>query len=520
MAAAGMLVAIERLGAVRAPGMGFSIGAAWRIAEHGARCRPSLPRRTMASASGAGAAPTVEVSAVGSAHLEQLYEFARLGLADEAEDALYGMVDEGLEPTAEHYAAMISACARGSDVERAERWLFRMQALDVQPNLGTYNALMWVAAEAGKPEFAARWLEDAEAAGFDPDVESYQALFQALRKAGDKLNVEAWAERMMTAGVQPDAACCHSIMGTFADAGMMPKVEEWLAIMEQSFGITPGVEAYNVVISGHIAAGDIRSAAQLMEEMEDRNLVPNLESYKLLIGDEKSFHGYEVVTKWLNKLLKAGLEIDAPGYTAIVGALSAAGKASEAEEWFSRMVDEGKANAKALALLVEVLTLRGGAQGPEMAQDWTDQLVETGLALTPAVHAALMANDIFRGDFEQVEARMQRMEGEGLEMNEDSLVALLLAYANARPQQSQLAEQMFKQQMLRGRIEASPTVFEALRSAVGGARCLALRRELQLSKEGTDHTEPSAAKTRQKLLKRWGAAEKRSQVPVELLSWE
>eukprot|EP00434_Breviolum_minutum_P013712 symbB.v1.2.012089.t1/scaffold822.1/size350215/16 len=89
-----------------------------------------------------------------------------------------------------------------------------------------------------------------------------------------------------------------------------------------------------------------------------------------------------------------------------------------------------------------------------------------------------------------VEARMQQMEADGLEIEEDSLTVLLLAYGYAKPQQTLLAEQMFKQQMLRGKVRATREVLEALRLAVGGARCLQLRRELQI---GSEKKSPDAA---------------------------
>merc|ERR1711948_121297 len=153
------------------------------------------------------------------------------------------------------------------------------------------------------------------------------------------------------------------------------------------------------------------------------------------------------------------------------------------------MVEAGLQTSTALAIVVDALVLSGGGEGMEAAQEWIDQCVAAGMTLTPAVYAALSSIDVFSGDFEQVEARMQQMEADGIDMDEDSLTTLLLAYANAEPQQSQLAEQMFKSQMLGGKMIASRQVLEALRAAVGGGRCLALRRELKLAKDFTQEEE-------------------------------
>ncbi|CAK9058494.1 unnamed protein product [Durusdinium trenchii] len=137
-----------------------------------------------------------------------------------------------------------------------------------------------------------------------------------------------------------------------------------------------------------------------------------------------------------------------------------------------------------------------------------------------------------RGDFEQVEARMQRMERDGLEIDEDALTVLLLAYGYAKPQQTLLAEQMFKQQMLRGKVKATREVLEALRLAVGGARCLQLRRELQIGttkkspQEAIDYAAKSAAGKNQNPM---GRSRSRSRVwksflppepPQKRLKWE
>merc|ERR1711879_320637 len=153
------------------------------------------------------------------------------------------------------------------------------------------------------------------------------------------------------------------------------------------------------------------------------------------------------------------------------------------EDWYSAAVDKGRPTAEALAALITALMLHGDPDDRlETAEEWIEVTKQLLVEPTPAVYAALAAADVVSGDFEQVEARMQQMEMDGLEMNADSLTALLLSYANSDPQQRQIAEQVFKQQMLRGRVKPTRDVLEALRAACGGARCLDLRRQLDISR--------------------------------------
>jgi len=258
-----------------------------------------------------------------------------------------------------------------------------------------------------------------------------------------------------------------------------------MAIAEQNLGVALSIETYNIAVGGYVSRGDVDRAESLVQRLIDSGLQPNVNTYRLLIGDGTFHRDLTVVARWAKELAASGAEVDEDTFESVIGAWSAVGDAERAEAWFSKMVDADLQTPTALAIVVDALVLSGGAEGMEAAQEWVDQFIASGMALTPAVYAALSSVDVFNGDFEQVEARMQQMEADGIDMDEDSLTTLLLAYANAEPQQGQLAEQMFKSQMLGGKMKASRKVFEALRAAVGGGRCLALRRELKLAKDFT-----------------------------------
>jgi len=351
----------------------------------------------------------------------------------------------------------------------------------VEPNIETFNALIRVSAAAKDMTNAQRWLEEAVQMVRVLNIGTFHAMLRAIRQSGEDSSVEVWVEKLMNMGLQPDVECCNLIIGIYADKQMTVKAEEWLAITEHNLGITPNVGTFNAAISAHTGAGDIQLAERLVQVMQNRGLEPDAETYMLLIGDGRSYRRPKVVKRWANRMKEHCKDVTVAAYTSVIGAWAAVGNADQAEEWFSKMMQEGKQTAEALALVVDTLVLSNQVNGQLTAQDWVQECQGAGTPLSPAVYAALASQDVYDGDFEQVEARMQQMEAEGFRMNEDSLIALLLAYANARPQQPRLAEQMFKQQMLGGNIRATREMFEALRAAVGGARCLALRRELKLS---------------------------------------
>lgn len=504
------------------------------------------PKRQLARHAVADVETHQEVDQAADAQVSVLRSLAAEGRADDAEDALYEIIDAGIKPRAAHFAAIISSCAPSKDTERAERWLFRMRALEVGADPSVYHALMRVAAEAGNSAAAEQWMNEAWEEGFQPDRQSFEHLLRSLRTAGDTVNVEMWFERLMEMQVPPDMAMVNEVIGIFADQDRMDKAAEWMEIAQNGLGLAPDAETYTLVITAHARSGHLEEAEMLFEQMLSQGIRPPASVYALLTGDGRSRRSKHTVQKWCSRLQEAEVEIDGKTYTDVIGAWAKLQSPSEAEEWFSKMLEEGKATAEALALLVDALVLsdvegpdgtvkkrrrnRSKSQGKDTAEEWIARFQDAGEELSPAVYAARASADVFLGDYEQVEARMQQMEVDGLEIDEDALTMLLLAYAYAEPRQTLLAEQMFKQQMLRGKVRATREVLEALRTAVGGARCLELRRELQIGTTRSPGTaieyeaksvagknrNPRHRSGRSRIWKRFLPA----QPPVQRLKWE
>jgi len=460
-----------------------------------------------------------EEQEVSNPFLEKILEFARLGDVEAAEDTLYELIDTGAAPKRQHFNAVIEACAGSKDLERAERWRFRMEALGVMADISTINSLLTVSLGALDVSSAESWFREAEEAGMVPILETFRIVLQTLGKTGSTELAEVWLEKLMDSGLQPDTGCCNAIVEAFAKKENMKKVEEWIIISERRLGVKLDVETYNTAIAGYTALGNTENAERIFQQMKDRGVKPTVQSYAFLIGDGKTrFSNAVAVARWTEELRGTGMPLDAATYTAIVGAWVSVGDVPQAESWFSEMVDQGEPTSEALALVVDALVLSQSMEGLETAEEWVEQARQLGTQMTPAVYAALTSADVFSGDFEQVEARMQQMEADGLEMNEDSLVALLLAYGNAEPQQTQLAEQVFKQQMLRGKVAATRDVLEALRSAVGGARCLQLRRDLQIN-TSPDTDSPSRRARKKRKSRQW-AQFATHQVKEKTIAWE
>ena len=80
------------------------------------------------------------------------------------------MLDRGIEPNVVIFGALINACAKASNLQRAEYWHHRMLEMNVTPNVRSYSAVINACAKAGKASEAVGWLERLEDAGLQSDT--------------------------------------------------------------------------------------------------------------------------------------------------------------------------------------------------------------------------------------------------------------------------------------------------------------------------------------------------------------
>merc|ERR1719387_1712452 len=92
-------------------------------------------------------------------------------------------------------------------------------------------------------------------------------------------------------------------------------------------------------------------------------------------------------------------------------------------------------------------------------------------------YASLARPYAHQGNWMRIEELAEKMESEGLIMNEYFLYTLLLAYASARPRQGDRAEATFRKASIKG-VKINKFVLTAAARAMGRIRCNELVIEL------------------------------------------
>ncbi|KAE8706245.1 G-type lectin S-receptor-like serine/threonine-protein kinase [Hibiscus syriacus] len=173
--------------------------------------------------------------------------FAQNSCGNEALDLFRQMLEEGVQPNAYTFVAVLSACADLALIERGKQihaHIVRVGSRGDLLNLFVFNALIDMYCKCGNMNSAKLLFERIH----EKDVVSWNSLITGFAQNGhgeDSLNV---FRMMIEENVRPNhrtfigalSACCH--------AGLISEGMRILELMEKYFGVTPRSDHYAILI--------------------------------------------------------------------------------------------------------------------------------------------------------------------------------------------------------------------------------------------------------------------------------
>merc|ERR1719473_973181 len=176
-------------------------------------------------------------------------------------------------------------------------------------------------------------------------------------------------------------------------------------------------------------------------------------------------------------MLQKGVQPNAHSFSAVINACAKAGDIQSAIRWLDKMEDAGiAADVVVYSTVLDACAKVGDA---DRSAQVFKQMVANGIRPNVVSYASLARPFAHNGNYQEVERLRKEMEANGLCMNEYFLYALLLAYASARPRQSDRAESALRDAVRAG-IEINRHVLTALGRAVGRNRSQELMAELDI----------------------------------------
>lgn len=229
------------------------------------------------------------------------------------------MIDEGLEPTAELYTALLGAYCRSNNIDEALSILDQMKTLPLcQPDVFTFSILIKACIDASRFEL-----------------------------------VESLYEQMAERGISPNTVTQNTVLSGYGKAGKFDQMEKVLLGMLESTTCRPDVWTMNTIISVFGNMGDIEMMERWYEKFRNFGIEPETRTFNILIGAYGKKRMYDKMSTVMEYMRKLSFPWTTSTYNNVIEAFSDAGDAKNMEYTFDQMRSEGmKADTKTFCCLI------------------------------------------------------------------------------------------------------------------------------------------------------------------------
>lgn len=252
-------------------------------------------------------------------YMKLLVLLGKSGQPNRAQKLFDEMLEEGLEPTAELYTALLAAYCRNNLIDEAFSILDRMKSLpQCQPDVFTYSTLLKACVDASL---------------FD--------LVDSLYKEMD--------QRLIT----PNTVTQNIVLSGYGRVGRFDQMEKVLSDMLVSTSCKPDVWTMNIILSVFGNMGKIDMMESWYEKFRNFGIEPETRSFNILIGAYGKKRMYDKMSTVMEYMRKLEFPWTTSTYNNIIEAFADVGDAKNMEYTFDQMRSEGmKADTKTFCCLI------------------------------------------------------------------------------------------------------------------------------------------------------------------------
>ncbi|KAE8690577.1 Pentatricopeptide repeat-containing protein [Hibiscus syriacus] len=190
------------------------------------------------------------------------------------------------------YNALINACARNNDLEKALNLMSRMRQDGYQSDFVNYSLIIQSLTRNNKIDssfYRSLWgIEStAQAIGLSPKTATLVAVIYSLSCCGRIAEAEAVFEEMKGIGLKPRARAYNALLKGYMKEGSLKDAELVVSEMERS-GVSPDEHTYSLLIDAYSNADRWESAIIVLKEMEANNVKPNSFVYGRILASYRS----------------------------------------------------------------------------------------------------------------------------------------------------------------------------------------------------------------------------------------
>lgn len=230
---------------------------------------------------------------------------------------------------------LIKAYGDRGNFKAAIFWFNQARKIENGKCLFSYNSVLGVLVRGSRMKLAEAFFDQMFKDNVvQPDVSTYTTMIRGFCKMGMIENAKKVFDEMM---VEPNLLTFNTMINGFCKKGDMKGAGSILDRMMSSEDCLPDTVTYTTLIDGYCKSGELEEAMKFMNEMVRRGLQPNVLTYNALIYG-LCLRGYVDQAKiMVTKMRLDGLKDNISTHNSILKGLCIKGKLDEAVKYLKNM---------------------------------------------------------------------------------------------------------------------------------------------------------------------------------------
>mmetsp|Transcript_20031 Transcript_20031/g.51206 ORF Transcript_20031/g.51206 Transcript_20031/m.51206 type:complete len:853 (+) Transcript_20031:145-2703(+) len=224
------------------------------------------------------------------------------------------------------YKTLMKVYASSGLYDRACDLYDQIRADGIEPDHVMYGCLVKFAVKCGRTELSRALFEGAKGGG----VRNYMWLIRAAGQAGDAEEAISLLRRFLSSQGQPDPIAFNCVLDACVVSGDMVRCEEIFGEMRAE-GLLSTV-AYNTMIKGYCAKGELRCARRVLDDMDATGVSPDSATFNCLLGAAIAGSHLDSVWDLLSEMDRRGIALDRYSVSILMKAVRKARTPAEARQ--------------------------------------------------------------------------------------------------------------------------------------------------------------------------------------------
>ncbi|KVI07272.1 Pentatricopeptide repeat-containing protein [Cynara cardunculus var. scolymus] len=182
------------------------------------------------------------------------------------------------------YNALIGACARNDELEKAINLMNRMRREGYQSDFVNYSLIIQSLVRSNKIDsgILEKLYDEMISDAIELDWQLLNDIVLGFAKSGDVDRAMYFLGVIQGKGMNPRTSTMVSLI---SELGNLGRAEEAEAVFEEikEGELKPRTRAYNAVLKGYVKNGSLKDAEWIVSEMEKNGVLPDEHTYSLLI---------------------------------------------------------------------------------------------------------------------------------------------------------------------------------------------------------------------------------------------